>query len=339
MVAQLQGVLTAAVAAASGLLLAGCATPPQAPARPPSPPSRALPDGPAPQIAPTKVLAPAPGLGPEILRPAEPSVDAEVARVGDVVIRQSHAFQRLLTADPKLALSAVDLLVFDCLVARHAQEFAVRVPIARIDAIAADEEAALRKQVADELRGQMDFAGYLWRAFGMAEDDWRQALRLRCAQRLYQGYVLRYLALREDRVQVRFLCHAEADLCREVVAKVRAGADFATLASRHSDDPSRRDGGLLPAFGRGFQHPVAKVAFDLARGGVSEPFEAAWGDGKRWFVVFCVDRQPGRDVPFAAVADEIDAGLVAAPIGPLETSAYTLRWRNALEAPPASDRK
>jgi hypothetical protein len=64
---------------------------------------------------------------------------------------------------------------------------------------------------------------------------------------------------------------------------------------------------------------------------VSEPFEAAWGDGKRWFVVFCLDRMPGRDVPFDAVAAEIDAGLAARPITPLETTAYTLRWRSGLD--------
>jgi hypothetical protein len=272
-----------------------------------------------------------PKLGPDVLLPAPAAGDDEVARVGDLVLRRSHAFARLLTASPKMALSAVDLLVFDALVARHAREFGIQVATARVDELAAAEEATLRQQLAEEQQGQVDFAAYLFRVFGMAEDDWRQTLRLRTAQRLYQGYVLRYLALREDRAQVRFLVHADQVLCREVATKVRAGADFATLANKHSEDPSRRDGGLLPPFGREFQHPVAKVAFELDRGGVSEPFEAAWGDGKRWFVVFCLDRMPGRDVPFDAVAAEIDAGLAARPITPLETTAYTLRWRSGLD--------
>lgn len=290
---------------------------------------------PAPVLAPIAAPAVDPKLGPEVLLPDPAAADDEVARVGDLVLRRSHAFARLLTASPRVALSAVDLLVFDALVARHAREFRIQVPEPRVAELAAAEEAALRKQLAEEQQGQVDFAAYLIRVFGMAEADWRQALRLRSAQRLYQGYVLRYLALREDRAQVRFLVHADPALCREVVAKVRAGADFATLASKHSEDPSRRDGGLLPPFGRAFQHPVAKVAFELGRGGVSEPFEAAWGDGTRWFVVFCLDRMPGRDVPFDAVAAEIDAGLAASPITPLETTAYTLRWRSGLEGDPA----
>lgn len=270
------------------------------------------------------------GLGPEILLPPKDHTDAEVARVGDLVLRQSHAFTRLLSAHPKVALSAVDLLVFDVLVARHAEQFGIRVSEPRVEELAADEENELRRQVRDDFGG-MEFADYIWRLFGMREDDWRRGLRLRTAQRLYQGYVLRYLSLREDRVQVRFLVHKDEKVAREVVDKVRIGADFATLALRWSEDSSRRDGGLLPAFGRGFEHPAARCAFDLEEGQVSEPFEASWGGEPRWFVVYCLEHRPGRDVPFAEVRDEIDADLAKSPITPLETTAYTLRWRNQQE--------
>jgi parvulin-like peptidyl-prolyl isomerase len=242
-----------------------------------------------------------------------------------------------LSAHPKLALSAVDLLVFDVLVAHHAQQFGITVEPARIEQLAAAEEAQIREQVKAELGGELDFSGYVWRLFGLRESDWQQTLRLRTAQRLYQGYVIRYLALREDRVQVRFLVHQDQAVVQEVAAKVRAGADFATLALQRSEDPSRRDGGLLPPFGRGFQHPVAAVAFGLAKGEVSTPFQASWGDEQRWFVVYCLDQLPGREVTFAAVRDEIDRDLESRPVSPLETTAYTLRWRGELERSARSD--
>jgi hypothetical protein len=277
--------------------------------------------------------APAAGFGPEILLPRADEEDSEVARVGGLVLRKSHAYTRLLSAHPKLALSAVDLLVFDVLVARHAEQHGVRVAAERIEALATAEEAEIRKQVAAELGAQMDLETYVWRLFGMRLADWRNTLRLRTAQRLYQGYVLRYLALREDRVQVRFLVHKDQKVAQEVVEKVRGGADFATLALRWSEDPSRRDGGLLPAFGRGFQHPVVEVSFGLQRGQVSDPFEARHGEEQRWFVVYCLDRMPGRDVPFADVRAEIDRDLESQPLSPLETNAYTLRWRADLEGP------
>lgn len=317
---------------------AACSGPPVPPPRPVAvrPP---LPV-PAPVVSPQAPPVLAEGLGPEILLPSPDAADAEVARVGELVLRQSHAYARLLSAHPKLALSAVDLLVFDVLVARHAEQFGIRVDPSRVEELAQQEEEELRRQVATELAGVVDFQGYVMRLFGMHEDDWRQALRLRTAQRLYQGYVLRYLAMLEDRVQVRFVVHKDPKVVEEVVAKVRVGADFGTLALRWSEDASKRDGGLLPPFGRDFQHPAAKRAFDLTKGQVSDPFEAPFGGETRWFAVYCVDHLEGRQVPFAAVRDEIDRQLAAQPISQIETTAYTLRWRDELaprpESPPAS---
>ncbi|HEB54248.1 MAG TPA: hypothetical protein ENI87_13425 [bacterium] len=285
--------------------------------------------------APPEVVLPSPpplaeGLGPEILLPEAAAADAVVARVGGLELRQSHAYRRLLLANPKVALSAVDLLVFDVLVARHAEQYGIRVAEERVEQLAEQEERKLRRQVERELEG-VSFADYVWRLFGMREQDWRVSLRLRTAQRLYQGYVLRYLALREDQVQVRFLVHKDRAVVDEVVDKVRVGADFATLALRWSEDPSRRDGGLLPPFGRGFQHPAAQRAFALEEGEVSEPFQASWGGEPRWFVVYCLEHRAGRDVPFAAVRDEIDRDLEQRPLTALETTAYTLRWRGEQE--------
>jgi len=342
--AQLQGVLmpkpVALAALVAALLLPACAGPRNATTRFGDPteienganPARgpdSLPVTP-PQITPLAPPRLPDDLGPEILLPSKDSKDIEVARVGDLVLRQSHAYARLMSAHPKLALSAVDLLVFDVLVARHAEQYGVRLAKERVEQLAMREERELRKQVEEELKG-VTFQGYIWQLFGMREQDWQVALRLRTAQRLYQGYVLRYLALREDRVQVRFLVHKDKAIAQEVYDKVRVGADFATLALRYSEDLSKREGGLLPAFGRGFKHPAANNAFDLSEGEVCKPFEASWGGEKRWFVVYCLAHKKGRDVPFEAVRQEIDADLESSPVTPLETTAYTLRWRNAEE--------
>ncbi len=276
-------------------------------------------------------------LGPEILLPSQDSTDDEVARVGDLVLRKSHAFTRLSSAHPNLALTAIDLLVFDVLVARHAEQYEIRVDPRRVETIALAEEQTIRGQVGTEFGGELDFGSYVWRIFGMRLSDWQQTLRLRTAQRLYQGYVIRYLGLREDRVLVRFLAHKDEAVAKEVAEKVRAGADFGTLALRWSEDGTRRDGGLLPAFGKGFQHPVAKVALTLERGQVSDPFLGRLKDSDRWFVVYCLDRMPGRDLPFAAVRDEIDKDLADNPLTQIETAAYTLRWRSQLEKPAVVD--
>jgi parvulin-like peptidyl-prolyl isomerase len=143
--------------------------------------------------------------------------------------------------------------------------------------------------------------------------------------------VIRYLALREERVTVRYIVHQDKALLESLAAKVKEGADFATLALRHSEDQGRRDGGLLPPFGRGFPHPVADIAFTLQPGQLSGVETRNTHNGPRQFLVYCLARQPGRDVKFADVSKEIDAELEKKPLSRIETDAYTLRWRSALE--------
>jgi parvulin-like peptidyl-prolyl isomerase len=332
--------LACSAAISGSLLLGACAGPAH---------DRSLAPGGVPVTAPVRSVAvPAPtlpplpasaagDLGPEILLPSTDAGDAPVATLGDLVLRRSDAFARLLMADPKLALSAVDLLVFDVLVARHAEQHGIRVRSDRIEALAQQEEQELREQVQREFGAEFAFSSYIWRIFGMALPDWQQALRLRTARRLYQGYVIRYLGLREDRVVVRYLVNDDSKLVAEAVEKARAGADFATLALRWSEDAHRRDGGLLPPFGRDFPHPVTQSAFQLQRGEVAGPIQVKLGDGTKFLAVYCLDRLPGRNLPFASVEQEIDAELIQRPLSPLETNAYTMRWRGQFEpAPPPS---
>ncbi|MEC7584441.1 MAG: peptidylprolyl isomerase [Planctomycetota bacterium] len=266
---------------------------------------------------------------PDILLPDPEGSDAEVARVGDLVLRQSHAFARLLSADPKLALSAVDLMVFDVLVAQHARQFGITVSKERVRELADQEEKELREQVAAELGDQITFSDYVWRIFGMRLPAWQRTAELRIAQRLYQGYVIRYLALREDRVRVRYMANKDRSVLEDAAIMVRQGADFATLALRRSTDSQRREGGLLPPFGEGFPHPVTDEALKLEPGQLSPVFERTAGGATVHYLVYCLEQLPGRSVSFEEVRDEVDRGLVDKPLSRIETNAYTLRWRGA----------
>lgn len=291
----------------------------------------------APAPVPTVVQAeqappPIASFGPEILLPDPVAEDREVARIGDTVLRQSQAFSRLLSADPKLALSAVDLLVFDVLIAQQAKAHDVTVPDERVRELAAAEEQALRTQVESEFGGRIAFEDYVWRIFGMRLFDWRNSTQLRVAQRLYQGYVIRYLLLRQDRVVVRYIANKDRRALEEAREMALQGADFGTLAQRLSEDPLRREGGLLPAFGKGFTHPVADVALSLEPGQVSEVFERTVGGDRRCYLVFCKERLVAKEQPFAALRAEIDRSLVERPLSPIETNAFTLQWRGAVEA-------
>ena len=111
--------------------------------------------------------------------------------------------------------------------------------------------------------------------------------------------------------EARAVARAQAD---SVLQAVRAGADFATLARRFSDDPgSAQDGGDLGWFRRG--RMVAQfeaAAFRLRPGQVSEVVETPFG-----FHIIQVERiEPAeikaRHILFAAEVTEADLALAEA---------------------------
>lgn len=73
---------------------------------------------------------------------------------------------------------------------------------------------------------------------------------------------------------------AAAARAAELAARARAGEDFAALAREHSRSASRAAGGDLGVLERGdLNAELARVAFALEAGGVSDPFPS--GDGYR----------------------------------------------------------
>ncbi|MBN1561093.1 peptidylprolyl isomerase [candidate division KSB1 bacterium] len=64
----------------------------------------------------------------------------------------------------------------------------------------------------------------------------------------------------------------------ELLDQVEAGADFAALATQHSDCPSKARGGLLSPFGRGVMAaPFEEAAFALKKGEISGVVETEFG--------------------------------------------------------------
>src|SRR5688572_24785064 len=89
----------------------------------------------------------------------------------------------------------------------------------------------------------------------------------------------------------------------DLVARARAGEDFAELAKKHSEDPaSASRGGDLGAFPRGRMTPAfEEAAFALAPGTVSDVVETQFG----LHVIRVESHDPGGARELAAVRDEI----------------------------------
>ena len=265
------------------------------------------------------------GFGPEILEP--PVVDdAVVARVGDVEIRKSHLFDRLAQSDPERAREGIGLIILDAFVAAYARRHGIRVDAERIEREAAAEEESLRQVLAREWSGRISLEDYIERQNGMSLADYRRVIRVDRARLRYRGLVFRYVPMLEERVELRALWHRDRDVVADVAARVREGADFASLARRLSDHPSKEDGGRLPPLSRGFESPITEAAFGLDPGELSDVLEIESEDGVRYVLLYCLARMPARDAPFADVREEIEKGLVERPITRAEQEAFVERW-------------
>ena len=285
---------------------------------------------------PASVQQPVPEIddyGPEILLPAKNTTDEEVARVGDRVLRKSHIYDRLLSASPDASLEVVDLLILDILVAEMALVHEIRVDPERVELLAQSEEDQVRQQVEIEFGGKVEFGSYVASTFQISLEEYRRLMRLRVAQQLYHGYAIRYPAMLEDRVQVRFLANKDSEVLKDVIERVTRGADFATLARRYSEDETtRRDGGLLAPFGAEFPHPIAEPAMKLREGELSPVIQADVGGNPRFYLVYCLQRFEKREASFEEVREELDEDLVRQPVQRMEREAFALRYRGEMES-------
>ena len=107
----------------------------------------------------------------------------------------------------------------------------------------------------------------------------------------------------------------------DLLAKVKAGGDFAALAKAHSDDPaSKANGGDLDYFGRGRMVPeFEKVAFSMEPGQVSDLVKTQFG----FHIIKLVDKKPGT----TRALDEVRAQITE-----------QLKFRHAQEAVEAQAR-
>ena len=91
-----------------------------------------------------------------------------------------------------------------------------------------------------------------------------------------------------------------------VLKQVKAGADFADLAKKHSEDGSAQAGGDLNFFGPGQMVPeFEKVAFQLQPGQTSDIVETQFG----YHIIKVTEKRPGRTVPFEEAKEQIEKFL------------------------------
>jgi peptidyl-prolyl cis-trans isomerase SurA len=98
-------------------------------------------------------------------------------------------------------------------------------------------------------------------------------------------------------------------LARDIVARARAGADFASLARTHSAGPTADSGGDLGEIAEGNLSPdLEEVAFSLPVGAVSDPIPSEEG----FRILRVVAKTTGSVVPYATAKGRVREELMAA---------------------------
>ncbi len=91
-----------------------------------------------------------------------------------------------------------------------------------------------------------------------------------------------------------------------ILAKVKAGEDFAALAKENSSCPSGNEGGDLGFFGKGQMVPEFEAAaFSLPTNQVSDVIETKFG----YHIIKVTDKQAGGEAPLAEVKEDIEKFL------------------------------
>jgi peptidyl-prolyl cis-trans isomerase SurA len=96
--------------------------------------------------------------------------------------------------------------------------------------------------------------------------------------------------------------HETFERALKLAQRARAGEDFAELAKKYSEGPSKSDGGDVGFFRRGeMVSAFDKVAFNLKPGEVSDPVRSPFG----WHVIQVLERRAGKAKPFEQVKEEL----------------------------------
>jgi hypothetical protein len=291
-------------------------------------PARTIGPAPAVSFAPLPVGRGGVGFPTEILEPLVDGEDAVFARVGDVEIRKSDAFDRLLEIEGVRVQAFCERLVQDAMVAAFARRYEIVVDEAEIAAMLQaheDEMRASLERVGDPVDDET-FRAFVESQFGMTLEAYRRRFSVDLARQRYRGYVVRYLRLLEEQVVLRGLWNRDRELVDRLALEVREGADFAKLARRHSDHQTARDGGLLPPLTRSFESPITEPAFELAPGEVSDVLTIESETGVQFAIFYCLERRPPRDADFAEVRDELRADLERRPLEDVEYELLFQRW-------------
>ncbi|MAE75719.1 MAG: hypothetical protein CMJ85_02485 [Planctomycetes bacterium] len=244
--------------------------------------------------------------------------DSVLASVSSVRVRKHHVFDRLLEIDPQRARELTELLVLDARVKVVAEKLDVQVPDSDLRLAVKREWARVERVFRQRSGGASTIDAWIERNYAMSRDAFLARVELLAWRRLLRSFTVRYQMRRRGGVAVQLFTAASAKAGLQYRGRIVEGADFATLARKHSVDRSAAVGGRLPLLPNGFDHPGVTLADEVAVGSLSQ----VRAIGERWGFVRVMDRRVPDTRPFAEAADEIRRELQRRPVESAELAVF-----------------
>jgi peptidyl-prolyl cis-trans isomerase C len=135
----------------------------------------------------------------------------------------------------------------------------------------------------------------------LLQDTGKAALSEDAERQVYNDAVKQMTS--EEEVHARHILVPTEDEAKAILAQLKAGADFATLAKEKSKDPGGADGGDLGYFTKEQMVPeFAAVAFKLDKGQISDPVKTQFG----WHIIKVEDKRLKPTPTFEQVKGQIE---------------------------------
>jgi len=265
--------------------------------------------------------------------------DPVVAEIDGSPVRAGEVARFLFRYDPARALDVLNQILDARILEADAASRAITLPPGEIEARTEEQVRRQEQEIRVQYGPATTLEDYLQDRFGFSVAAYRADLAVLVRLQALRDRLVRYEALREDRIRIRVLVLKDEASARDAARRLREGADFTTLAKQVSLAPATD----LPSYRRDEVEPpeLAEELFSMQPGSVSRPVRVA-REGRELFQVFkVVERNAPRDLPWAAVAEEVERDLKVRPVVPAEYLQWARRARERhglkvhLEAPGA----
>jgi peptidyl-prolyl cis-trans isomerase C len=197
-------------------------------------------------------------------------------------------------------------------------------------------QAAGKQGLADrpDVKRRLDFDHNRLLMESLLQETGRAALSDEAEHKVYDEAVKQ--TSNEEEVHARHILVPTEEEAKAILAQLKGGADFATLAKEKSKDPGGADGGDLGYFTKEQMVPeFAAVAFKLDKGQLSDPVKTQFG----WHIIKVEDKRIKPTPPFEQVKGQLENYVAhraqAALVEKLRASANVERLDKPASAPAA----